>query len=129
MLSTFCPCAFIPFDVTDIVLPSTEMTRVLTVVGLPLSVYTDSTVVALTRLTTTMSPSGLPVTRCGVPSKAAVYSQCVFAPVGLTVSIPPFIASPAAANVTVAVLGAGPGLNVDFATLSVHVPIPGAASK
>ena len=49
----------------------------------------DSTVVALTRLITTMSPSGLPVTGCGLPSKSAVYSQCVFWSVGLTaVAIP-----------------------------------------
>src|SRR5262245_4724080 len=108
------------------VFPSADTTRVLTVVGLPLRVYAVSTVVALTRLRTTMSPSGLPVTGCGLPSKLAVYSQCVLAPVGLTVSTTAFTPSPAAEKVTVALFGAGPGLNFDFARLIVQLPIPGA---
>ena len=47
---TFCPCPLVPVEVTVKVLPSAEITRVLTVVGLPFSVYEVSIVFGLVRL-------------------------------------------------------------------------------
>src|SRR5262245_46780024 len=80
------------------------------------------------RLATTMSPSGLPVTGEGLPSKVAEYSQWIFEPSVPRRSTTALTAWPAALKVTVPLFGVGPGEYLDLATLSVQVPRPGTGA-
>src|SRR5450830_1207506 len=76
-----------------------------------------------------MSASGFPAQGSSLPSNFDVYEPLPAAPSALTPSVESLIPAGVASNFNVWLFGPGPGVYLDFATLSFQVPIQLSAAR
>ena len=117
-----------PVIVNVITLPSFATARRAVLTTLPDFFRVAWTVWSLICRSVMVSKSSEPLTGYSFPSYLAVYSNEVFFPSASTLSPVRLMPSVVSSYVIVALLGGGPGLYLDFATLSFQVPIAGSAA-
>src|SRR5437667_1567693 len=110
-------------------LPSAETVRVPVPNTFPAFFTVFLTVLASTRCNDSMSMSGEPVTGYSLPSYLKVECQDIGDPSAATPLTVRATPCAVCAYVRVTDLAAGPGLNLDFATFSVQVPMIGSGAS